>query len=156
MTTTLDPATKFEIAVNEHFRPLAKRLTLRFTSCDDFYVMYAADISVHIYFFTPHAGYDVVVSIAPLQEARRNPDERGLGWFTKYLGMGEIPQDRIASPANILDRVQELSVFTDRVLERVFAGGDKFWPPFYDFVRTEIAKMPAPDWHNVTRGNDKI
>lgn len=147
MTTKINPVTEFEIAVNEHFKPLAKRLTLRFAGDDDCFVMIAADISVQIRFFKSHGGYDVVVGIAPLYQARRNPpDERGLGWFTEYLGFGTIPKDRIASPAEISGRVLELSGFTDQVLERVFASGDKFWPPFYYYVSAEIARMPEPEW----------
>ena len=150
MSPELTPAAEFERASNQHLRPLADRLTLQFMRYDDHFVaMFAPDISVHVYFFEPFStpGYDVVVAIAPQHESRWNPPgERGLGWFTKYLGLAGMPEDRLASAANIRARVQELSSLTDRVLERVLSAGPEFWPAFYAYVQSEIAKLPEPSW----------
>ena len=146
----MSPFEDFETAVRQYFKPMAEKLTLRFGRCDaHLFVLYAADISVHIYFFEPHstAGYDVVVGIAPRHEPGGHPPgERGLGWFTKYLDISGMPEDRIDSVADIPRRLQVLSELTRSVLERVFSSGDEFWPPFYAFVKAEIAKTPIPPW----------
>lgn len=151
----MSPTEQFGTAVIQHFKPLAERLTLRFGRYDDhLFILYAADISIHVYFFEPHAGYDVVVGITPQHELRSNlrwdpPGERGLGWFTKYLGVAGMFDDRIVSDAEIPHRVEALSGLTDHVLERVFSAGQEFWPPFYAFVQDEIAKIPEPAWMSV-------
>jgi hypothetical protein len=146
----VNPIEQFETTINQHFKPLAERLTLRFGRFDDhLFVLYAADISVHVYFFEPFStpGYDVVVGIAPQHESRWNPPgERGLGWFTKYLGIAGMPEGRITTVTEISQRVQVLSEITDDTLERVFSVGQEFWPPFYVFVQGEIAKIPEPAW----------
>ena len=146
----MTPIEEFEVGVQQHFKPLAERLALRFGHFDDhLFILWAADISIHVYFFEPHSspGYDVRVAIAPEHEPRRNPpDERGLVWFAQYLGVSSPPEDRIASIAEIPQRLRVLSDITDRVLKRVFSAGQEFWPPFYAFVQTEIAKIPEPAW----------
>lgn len=146
----MTPQDQFVAAVNVHLKPLAQRLTLQFTWFDDrLFIMFAADITVHFYFFEPFSsgGYDVVVGIAPEHELRWNPPgERGLGWFAQYLGVAGMPRERIDSAADISCRVQVLSKLTEDVLNRIFDGGREFWPPFYEYVRKEIEKIPEPEW----------
>jgi len=146
----MNPIEQFGTAVNDRFGPLAERLTLRFSRFDEhLFILHGADISTHVYFFEPFStpGYDVVVGIAPREEPKWNPPgERGLGWFTKYLGISGMPEDRIASVTDIPQRVEVLSGITETVLARVFSLGNEFWPPFYAFVQAEIAKIPQPAW----------
>src|SRR5262245_24092650 len=72
----MSPFEHFETAVRQYFKPMAEKLTLQFGRCEaHLFVLYAADISVHVYFFEPHStpGYDVVVGIAPKHESGWNP-----------------------------------------------------------------------------------
>ena len=126
---------QFEAATDRFISPIAARFGLQSYKVDErLHAFYSPEISVSVYFPRCH-GYDVTVCLAERFVAAWNPpDEFGISWFLRFLGIAATLPERTGEISQVATSVECYSRLIDLVLPRFLPHQSEQWKELYSFV----------------------